>query len=90
MKQKEKKLELYYFPQCPFCQVVLSALRVTALEEKIVYHDIHDEPANKQFLIENTGRSTVPVLYVDGAPMRESKDIAAWLHKYAAEIQSDL
>jgi glutaredoxin 3 len=84
-----KKLELYFFPQCPYCQIVLSALRVTGLEGFVTYYDINDEPHRKEQLIKETGRGTVPVLYIDGKPMRESKDIAAWIHSYAKEIQDD-
>lgn len=83
-----KNLELYFFPSCPYCQIVISALRVTGLENKVVYHDIHDEPAAKQKLIKDTGRGTVPCLYIDGKPMHESRDISNWLHAYAKEIQS--
>ncbi len=84
-----KKLELYYFPQCPYCQTVLSALRVTGLESAVTYYDVVDEPHRKEQLIKETGRGTVPVLYIDGKPMRESKDIAAWIHSYAKEVQDD-
>jgi glutaredoxin len=83
-----KELDFYFFPQCPYCQIVLSALRVTGLENMVKYHDIHDEPANKQKLIKDTGRGTVPCLYIDGKPMHESRDIAAWIHNYAKELQS--
>lgn len=86
---KERKLDLYFFEQCPFCQIVLSALRVTGLENKVVFHDILDNPADKQKLIKDTGRSTVPCLYIDGKPMHESRDIADWLHKYAKELQGE-
>lgn len=84
-----KKLELYYFPQCPYCQIVMSALRVTGLENSVEYYDIHDEPQRRDKLIEDTGRSTVPCMYIDGKPMHESKDIAAWIHDYAKSIQDD-
>jgi glutaredoxin len=82
-----KKLELFYFPQCPFCQIVLSALRVTGLENSVTYYDIMEEPHKKELLIKVTGRSTVPCLFIDDKPMHESKDIADWLHKYAKEVQ---
>jgi glutaredoxin len=82
-----KKLELYYFPQCPYCQIVLSALRVTGLENEVTFYDIHDEPARRQKLLQDTGRATVPCLYIDGKPMHESRDIADWLHRYAREVQ---
>ena len=84
-----KKLELYFFPQCPYCQIVESALRVTGLEEFVTYYDINDEPHSKERLIKLTGRGTVPCLFIDGKPMHESKDIAAWLHQYAKEIAHD-
>lgn len=84
-----KKLEFYYFPQCPYCQIVLEALRVTGLEKDVVYKDIHDEAHFKEELVKMTGRSTVPVLVIDGKPMHESKDIAKWLHDYAKDIQKD-
>ena len=84
-----KKLELYFFPQCPYCQTVLSTLRLTGLENFVTYYDIIDEPQKKQQLIKDTGRGTVPCLYIDGKPMHESRDISNWLHNYAKEIQND-
>lgn len=84
-----KKLEFYYFPQCPYCQIVMEALRVTGLEEEVAYYDINDEPHKKEELVKMTGRQTVPVLVIDGKPMHESKDIAKWLHEYAKEIQNE-
>jgi glutaredoxin len=86
---KEKKLELYYFEQCPYCQIVMSALRVTGLEEKVTLLDIHEDHKLKEKLIEITGRGTVPCLFIDGKPMHESRDIAEWLHRYARELQGE-
>ncbi|MGE3611639.1 MAG: glutaredoxin family protein [Bacteriovoracaceae bacterium] len=83
-----KKLELYFFPQCPYCQIVLSALKATHLEDKVVYYNIHELPERKAKLLQDTGRGTVPCLYIDGKPMHESRDIAAWLQNYAREIQN--
>ncbi len=85
----DKKLELYYFEQCPYCQTVMSALRVTGLEEKVTLVDIHEDHKNKEKLIELTGKGTVPCLFIDGKPMHESRDIADWVHKYARELQGD-
>lgn len=79
----EKKLELYYFEQCPYCQIVLSALKETGLESKVTFFDTHKEPKYKEKLIKDTGRGTVPCLYIDGRPMHESRDIANWLREYA-------
>lgn len=85
----EKKLELYFFEQCPFCQIVMQALRITGLEGKVTYFDIHEDHKNKEKLIRDTGRSTVPCMYIDGKPMHESRDIANWLHQYARELQGE-
>ena len=85
----EKKLELYYFEQCPYCQTVLSALRVTGLEGKVTLIDILEDHKNKEKLVQLTGKSTVPCLFIDGKPLHESKDIADWIHKYAGELQKD-
>ena len=86
---KEKKLELYYFEQCPYCQIVLSALRVTGLEEKVTLLDIHEDHKFKEKLIQVTGRGTVPCLFIDEKPMHESRDIADWLHRSARELQGE-
>jgi glutaredoxin len=83
----KKKLELFYFPQCPYCQLVLSALRTTALESEVELLDVQENPHYKERLVRDTGRGTVPCLYIDGKPMHESKDIANWIHKYAMEEQ---
>lgn len=82
-----KKLELYFFPQCPYCQIVEQALRVTGLENEVTYLDIQENPHYREALVKATGRATVPCLFIDGKPMHESRDIAAWIHKYAKEIQ---
>jgi glutaredoxin len=84
---KEKKLELYYFVQCPYCQIVLSEIKQSSLEEKITFFDIHKDHKYKEKLISDTGRGTVPCLYIDGKPMHESRDIAVWLKKYANDLK---
>ena len=84
----KKKLELYYFPQCPYCQIVDEALRSTGLKESVIHYNIMENPKYKEDLIKATGRGTVPCLFIDGKPMHESRDIAAWLHRYSKEIPS--
>lgn len=82
-----KKLELYYFPECPYCQIVLKALKETGLESAVSLHNTRENPADKQKLIADTGKTQVPCLYIDNKPMHESRDIANWLHAYAKEIK---
>lgn len=81
-----KKLELYFFPECPYCQYVLDVLEETNLKDKVSYYNTRQDPAKREKLINDTGRATVPCLYIDGKPMHESRDIANWLHRYAKEI----
>jgi len=85
----EKKLELYYFEQCPYCQFVMSALRVSSLEQKVTLLDIHEDHKLKEELIKKTGRATVPCMFIDDKPMFESRDIADWIHRYARELQGE-
>lgn len=86
---KEKKLELYYFEQCPYCQLVISALRITGLEGKVVFLNIKDDHKIKETLIKVTNKSTVPCLFIDDTPMYESVDIVDWIHQYARELQKE-
>jgi len=83
-----KNLELYFFPTCPYCQIVEQALVETGLKKNVKYHNTIEQPEARQELIRMTGRSTVPCLVIDGIPMHESRDIAAWLRNYAKEISS--
>lgn len=84
-----KKLELYFFPQCPYCQIVDEALKETGLDKVVSYYNTIENPQYREALIKATGRSTVPCLFIDGKPMHESRDIAAWLRNYAKEIQTE-
>lgn len=81
----EKKLEFYYFDECPYCQIVLTALKETGLDKKVTFFNTRKDPSRREKLIGDTGRATVPCLYIDGKPMHESRDIAQWLHQYARE-----
>jgi glutaredoxin len=77
-------LELYYFESCPYCQIVLEA--IDRIGVAVTYKDIHANPAFLQKLVADTGRRTVPCLYIDNKPMHESRDIIAWLEKNASGL----
>jgi glutaredoxin len=79
----KKKLELYYFDECPYCQIVLRTLSETNLTSEVTLNNTRREPAHREKLMRDTGRTTVPCLYIDGVPMFESRDIARWLTDYA-------
>ena len=80
------KLELYYFDSCPFCQKVLRKIKELGLNS-IEYKNIHEKQQYLDKLVQDTGRRTVPCLYIDGKPMHESDDINAWLESNKESIQ---
>lgn len=73
------KLELYYYSQCPFCQKVLRQIEHLGLQDKIILKNTLEDPSNRVFHMNKTGRTTVPCLYIDDSPMFESQDICDWL-----------
>ena len=73
------KLELYKFDSCPFCLRVMSLIE--SLNLKVEMRDIMHNREDLQKLVSDTGKRTVPCLYIDGAPMFESSDIMAWLQE---------
>ena len=52
-------------------------------EHKIAVNlcDIWEDSAHEDKLIQDRGKRTVPVLYIDGVPMGESNDIMRWLEE---------
>lgn len=81
------QLELYYFEQCPFCQLVLSVIEDEKLTSFIDYKDTQKNPDDREYLISVTGRATVPCLFIDKKPMHESRDIASWLKDNSSTIK---
>ena len=70
-------LAYYYFDSCPFCMMVQRTIEKLGVE--VEYCDIYSDQTHLNKLIEDTGRRTVPCMYIDGTPMFESYDIIAWL-----------
>lgn len=81
-----KKLELYYFSECPYCQIVEHTLQKTGLKKYVTYKNTRENPQFREDLVKVTGRGTVPCLFIDGKPMHESRDISNWLQNYAQEL----
>ncbi len=73
------KLDLYYYEQCPFCYQVLVKVKDLDLGEKINFKNVLESPEHRDFHMKETGRTTVPCLYIDDKPMFESRDIMNWL-----------
>jgi len=75
------KLELYFYFQCPYCQRVLDRIEQLKIQDKVSLKNILEDKSSLDKLITDTGRRTVPCLYIDGKPMHESSDIMNWLSK---------
>ena len=80
----QDRLALYYLPSCPFCVIVLRAIRELGIE--VERRDISQNPAYRDELVAARGRATVPVLRItspDGEErwMPESRDIVHYLQK---------
>jgi glutaredoxin len=75
------QLELFFFPDCPYCRKVLGAIDDLGLKDKIVFRDARSDPAEKEALVELTGKTQVPCLVIDGKPMHESEDIKQYLYQ---------
>ena len=73
---------LYYYDQCPFCQMVLTVLKNSSV--KVELCNTLQDPKNRQDLIQGGGRATVPCLKIEDDNgqvqwMFESRDIATYL-----------
>jgi len=82
---------LYYYPACPFCAITLQAIKKLNLE--VALKNIYDDPAYREELIENTGRSQVPCLRINSADgedkwMLESRIIINYLTEVKANHSS--
>ncbi len=65
---------------------VLRKIDELGLEEKISFKNTLEVPANREFHIQKTGRTTVPCLYIEGEPLFESSDICQWLEENQSKI----
>ena len=72
-------LELFYYPECPYCQKVLRALDELGAAGAVALRNIHAEDSALQTLVEVGGKRQVPCLFIDGSPLYESDDIVRWL-----------
>lgn len=76
-----RTLLLYKYDACPYCQRVLR--RLPGLDVKLTLRDTMMDASARDELVDATGRTQVPCLFVDGVPLLESLDILAWLEAYA-------
>ncbi|MGN6579316.1 MAG: glutaredoxin 3 [Bordetella sp.] len=71
-----QKVVMYSTDYCPYCQraeALLKARGVTDLEKIRIDHD----PAQRQAMIERTGRRTVPQIYIGATHVGGCDDLVA-------------
>jgi glutaredoxin len=72
-------MELYFYNECGFSQSVLNCMTNLHCEDKIVKKNIRENPDNEKELIQLTGAKSVPVLVIDGKPIKGSEEINQFL-----------
>lgn len=72
-------LELYFYNECGFSQSVLNCMTNLHCEAQVLLKNIRENPEYEKELIELTGAKTVPVLVIDGRPLRGSEEINQFL-----------
>ena len=73
------QLELYFYNECGFSQSVLNCMTNLGCEDKIIKKNIRENPEYERELIALCGAKTVPVLVIDGKPLRGSEEISQYL-----------
>jgi glutaredoxin len=68
-------LELYYYNECGYSRSVLNCMTNLHCEDKIIKKNIRENPEYETELIALTGAKTVPVLVIDGKPLKGSEEI---------------
>lgn len=81
----EYKLELFYYDFCPFCLKVKKVIKKMGI--KINKCNTMENPECEKRLVQDTGRRTVPCLYINGNPMHESDDIIEWLIEHQGQLE---
>ena len=77
-----ESLELYYYPECPYCQKVLRTLDKLGVTGAVELKNIHADDDALQTLISVGGKRQVPCLFIEGNPLYESDDIVTWLQQH--------
>ncbi len=73
-------LKVYVSKNCPFCRKVMKFVIDNHIEDKVHYVDRADAQVIR-YLLDTTGRKTVPYLEDGDVAMHESNDIIAYIKK---------
>ncbi len=72
-----KDLRLYFTESCPYCAGPIDYIKEKGLDVELI--DATYDRARQMEIIKAGGKIQVPMLYVDGKGIYESKDIMDWL-----------
>ncbi|MBK9072008.1 MAG: glutaredoxin 3 [Myxococcales bacterium] len=75
------KVEIYTTSTCGYCRAALALLR--KLEVTFTQHDVTGKPDVRAWLVQQTGRTTVPQIFIGGRAIGGFDDLAA-LHRGGA------
>ena len=75
------KVEIYTTRTCGYCVAALALLR--RLDVAFVQHDVSGRPDLRAWLVQQTGRTTVPQIFIDGQAIGGFDDLSA-LHRRGA------
>lgn len=79
---------LYYYDQCPFCQMVLREIRNMNVD--VALKNTLTDPQNRQALVAGGGRGMVPCLLITDEQgsqqwLYESRDIIRYIKQVASK-----
>jgi len=72
-------MELYFYEDCEYSQIVLNTISMLNIRGKIKFKDIRLNPNYSKELLELTGDVMVPCLVTKHGSMKEAKDIRKYL-----------
>lgn len=87
--KKERSLDLYYNPQCRYCQETLKWLEDHNITD-VVTHNLEADPTAKETLVEIGGEEAYPCLIADGKAHYGEGAIIEFLTKLKGLKEEDI
>lgn len=81
---QKTELMLFYTPWCPYSQKVLNYLK--QIHKSVPMKNIQNDPAAKEILKNQGGKSQVPCLFIDGKALYESDSIIDWMANHKDQL----
>ena len=72
-------MELYFYEDCEYSQIILNTISKLKILDKFIFKDIRLNQDYAKELADLTGNKTVPCLVNADGPLKETKDIRKYL-----------